>query len=263
MSTIDQDYNKPVDDNTVDINNLDSETVIEPKNPEPIPPCETPSSNNGEDSHCGCDSKGKKKCCHCLLTILNVVLLIGLVGIYVLFFNSKSESKHNPEATAPVKAGALKIAYINTDTLMANYQYALDLQKDLEAYRASQENSYKQQTAQFQNDYNNYMKNGKNLTLTQQQNTEAELKKRADKLQTLESQLTQQIQEKTIKESEKMTNAVYAFIREYNKDNQQFDLILAKSFASSPVLYGNEGMDITKEIVAGLNKEYKDIKGKK
>ena len=42
----------------------------------------------------------------------------------------------------------------------------------------------------------------------------------------------------------------------YNEKNSQFDIILSKSFNNSPVLYGNPGMDITEEIVKGLNEDY-------
>ena len=115
---------------------------------------------------------------------------------------------------------------------------------------------------QFQNDYQKYLKEGPNMTLAQQQAKEKELQARAEKLQGLEGELAMQVQQRTLEESEKMTRAVYAFIREYNAANQQFDLILAKSFSSSPVLYGNEGMDITREIVEGLNEEYRKVKGK-
>ena len=79
----------------------------------------------------------------------------------------------------------------------------------------------------------------------------------------LEGEYSQQIAEKTMQESEKMTNAVYNFIREYNAQNQQFDIILSKSFSNSPILYGNEGMDITDEIVKGLNEEYAKVKSEK
>ena len=145
---------------------------------------------------------------------------------------------------------------------MAKYQYAIDLNKELQAYQKQQENNYKQQITQYQNDYQKYLKDGPDMTLSQQRAKEEELKNRMQKLQSLEGELAMKIQEKTLKESEAMTRAVYAFIREYNKDNQQFDLILAKSFSSSPILYGNEGMDITNEIVEGLNKEYKSLKEK-
>lgn len=207
----------------------------------------------------------KKKCnCQKCTNILVWVLLVAVVALFVLFFTSNKGGKVNPNATPAIAAeGGLKIAYVDTDTLMAKYQYALDLNEELLEFRNQQEASYKRQMTQFQNDYNKYMQDGPNMTLSQQQSKEAELKSRMEKLQGLEGELALKIQQRTLEESEKMTRAVYAFIREYNAANQQFDLILAKSFTSTPVLYGNEGMDITNEIVEGLNEEYKSVKGKK
>lgn len=232
----------------------------------PMAPADT---DRPEAQPCSCggtpEEPKKKKCCgQCCVNLLTFVLAACVVALFVLRFVDKGASKHNPNATPAVVAsdGVLKIAYVDTDSLMAQYQYAIDLQKELETYRDSREASYKQQMTQFQNDYQKYLKEGPNMTLAQQQAKEKELQARAEKLQGLEGELAMQVQQRTLEESEKMTRAVYAFIREYNAANQQFDLILAKSFSSSPVLYGNEGMDITKEIVEGLNEEYRKVKGK-
>ena len=207
----------------------------------------------------------KKKCsCTCIMNTLTLVLLAAVVVLFILFFTSKGTSKVNPDAKdVVVPDGGLKIAYVNTDTLMANYQYAIDLTKELEEYSKAKMSSAQQQMASFQKDYENYLKEGPNMTLTQQKAKEQELQSRADKMKTLEQEVAMQIQEKTMKESEKMTNAVYAFIREYNEANQQFNLILARSFSSSPVLYGDEGLDITDEILKGLNEEYAKVKSDK
>ena len=71
-----------------------------------------------------------------ILIICNAVLLLGLIGIYVLHFTSTPKSKVNTAATEPLqKEGGLTVAYIDSDTLLAKYQYAIDLQKELEAYR--------------------------------------------------------------------------------------------------------------------------------
>ena len=216
---------------------------------------------------CECDNDNKCKC-KCL-PIINIILLIGLVLLYIFHFTGigakGGKSLANADAKAPVAVSenGLKIAYVNTDSLMAKYQYALDLDKQLKDFRTAKENSYKQQMTQFQKDYEAYVKGGgENMTLSQQQAKEKELTERMQRLQNLEGELTQQVAEKTLQESEKMTNAVYNFIREYNAQNQQFDLILAKSFSSSPILYGNEGMDITDEIIKGLNEEYAKVKTK-
>lgn len=196
-----------------------------------------------------------------ILITINAVLLLGLIGIYVLHFTSRTNTKQNVDATAPLqKEGGLTVAYVDSDTLLAKYQYAIDLQKELEAYRDQQERYYQQQMTQFQTDYQNYLKNGSTLTLTQQQAKEAELKQRAEKLSTLEQELLGKVTERQLTENTKLLNAIFAFIREYNAANQQFDIIMRKTFVDSPTLYLNPGMDITQEIIDGLNEEYANLK---
>lgn len=198
-----------------------------------------------------------------ILLICNAVLFLGLIGIYILHFtgNKVSGSKVNASAKAPVvKEGGLKVAYVNTDTLLAKYQYAKDLEAELLAFKNQQEAYGKQQVEKFQKDYQDYLKNGANMTLTQQQAKEEELKKRADKIGSLEQELTAKIMERQMAENTKLLNAIFAYVRDYNEQNQKFDIILRKTFENSPTLYMNEGMDITEEILNGLNEEYKNLK---
>ena len=200
-----------------------------------------------------------------ILLACNAVLLLGLVGIYILHFTGNNGgSKVNANAKAPVvKEGGLKIAYVDTDTLLANYQYAKDLEAELLTYKNQQEQYGKQQMEKFQKDYQDYLKNGSNMTLSQQQAKEAELKQRAERMATLEQELTAKIMERQITENTKLLKAIFAFVREYNEQTQQFDIIIRKTFENSPTLYMDSCMDITKEILDGLNEEYKNVKGKK
>ena len=196
-----------------------------------------------------------------ILIACNAVLLLGLIGIYILHFTSAPKSKVNTEATAPLqKEGGLTVAYVNTDTLLAKYQYAIDMEKELLAYKDQQEAYGRKQMEQFQADYQNYLQNGASMTLTQQQQKEAELKQRAEKMSTLEQELTAKIMERQMAENTKLLNAIFAFVREYNNANQQFDVILRQTFNDSPTLYLNPGMDITQEIIDGLNEEYANLK---
>jgi len=254
--------------------NLNPEVVETPEtltentqNIEAAEPVETP------EPACCCDTQeepAEKKCCckvtpTCLMCT-NIVLFIGLVLIYIFHFAGiGTHSKYNPEATAPIVAegGVLKVAYIDSDSLMAKYQYAIDLQKELEQYRDQQMASGQRQMEQFQKDYNEYLKTGENMTLTQQQAKEAELKKRAEKLSTLEAEVTSRVMQKQMDSNTELINRIFAFVREYNAANQQFDIILRKTFVDSPTIYMNPGMDITDEIVNGLNEEYKTVKTKK
>ena len=226
-------------------------------------PVETPQPIvNDEKKKCGCNVGGGSKC----LLAFNCVLLVGPVVLYVLHFTGiGTHTMHNPNATQPVIAegGVLKVACIDSDTLLAKYQYAIDLQAELDKYKESQERNYQEQMTKFQNDYQTYLKTGENMTLSQQQATEAELKQRAEKLGTLEGELTNKILQKQMDSNIELLNRIFAFIREYNAANQQFDIILRKTFNDSPTLYMNPAMDITNEIVDGLNAEYKSVKSKK
>ncbi len=198
-----------------------------------------------------------------ILLACNAVLLLGLVGIYILHFTSAPKSKVNAEATAPLqKEGGLTIAYVDTDTLLAKYEYAKELEADLLAYKNQQEAYGKQQMEKFQRDYQDYLQNGDKLTRTQQEAKEAELKQRAERMSTLEQELTAKIMERQITENTKLLNAIFAYVREYNAANQQFDIIMRKTFENSPTLYLNPGMDITQEILDGLNEEHRNLKSK-
>jgi outer membrane protein len=199
-----------------------------------------------------------------ILIAINAVLLLGLIGIYVLHFTSRTNTKQNVDATAPLqKEGGLTVAYVDSDTLLAKYQYAIDLQEELNKYKDSQEKNYQQQVTKFQKDYQTYLQTGENMTLSQQQATEAELKQRSEKLATLEAELTQKVMQKQLDANIELLNRIFAFVREYNAANQQFDIIMRKTFNDSPTLYMNPAMDITNEIIEGLNEEYKTVKGKK
>lgn len=233
-----------------------------------------------EAEKCQCNDNKKCRC----LPIVNCILLVGLILLYIFHFTGigakGGKGLANADAKAPVVVGegGLKIAYVNTDSLNANYKYIKDLEKELNAFKQGKENSLKQQMDKLQadgkalqDDYQNYLQNGSSMSLTQQQNKEAELKKRdaeinkrAKQLAQLEQDYTSQILEKQTSENKKMIDAVYAFIREYNAQNQQFNIILAKTGTELPfILYGDEAMDITDEIIKGLNEEYEKVSSNK
>lgn len=257
---ITQDLNKPVDDNSVELNNLKSEKREEQY---PVDPQPKDEKKEAPESPCGCATDDqpceKKKCCHGVVTIL---LFLAVAVLYVLHFTGIGSTNGNKNTVAPIVTGdgTLRVAYVNSDTLLAKYDYAKDLEQGLLDYKNSQENSYRNQMAQFQKDYNDFLQNGDKLSLSQQQAKENELKQRAERLSTLEAELTMKIQSKQIDENTKLLNAIFGFIKEYNESHQQYDIILRSTFNDSPTLYVNEAMDITQEIIDGLNEEYKKVK---
>lgn len=203
------------------------------------------------------------------LLVLNIVLLISIGVLYILFFTNNNSDRtagiSNSEITASnteVSYGDLKIAYVNTDSIMVHYKLAAELEKEIVSFRNNLENSYTNKVQKLQSDVQEYLKIGATLTLTEQRNREESFKRRELEIGELQERMIGQIQEKQINENIRLLNAVFAFIRDYNQKNQQFNIILKKSFADSPVMYIDENMDITQDIIDGLNKEYDELQKK-
>lgn len=198
----------------------------------------------------------------CLSLCCSIVLFIMLLSGRN---TDKAEAKEvgtTVKGNKTLTSGGLKVAYVDTDSVLAKYEMAKDMEESLKAYQKKVENEFAAKQKKFENDYANYMKNGASLTLTQQKQTEKELQQRGNELQQLQPKLMAQLQERQTTDNKKLLDAVYAFIKDYNKKHQNFDIILAKSYIGSPVLYIDKGMDLTDVIIKGLNEEYKEYKKK-
>lgn len=191
-----------------------------------------------------------------------IAIALSIIAIFASVFSLINRPAGEDTAKTPkvIQKGDLKIAYVNTDTILAKYNMALDMKKDLEAKQKQAENTFKSAESKLQSDYQNYMKTGDKLTLTQQKEKEKELQERMQKLQQMQTNLPMQLQEEQVKMNKKLLDAVYAFIADYNKKHDKYNVILSNSYMSSPTLYIDKGMDITDEILKGLNEEYKNYK---
>ncbi|MBQ0113409.1 MAG: OmpH family outer membrane protein [Bacteroidales bacterium] len=196
------------------------------------------------------------------ISLIAIAIALSIIAIAASVFSLINRPAGEDTAKTPkvIQKGDLKIAYVNTDTILAKYNMALDMKKDLEAKQKQAENTFKSAESKLQSDYQNYMKTGDKLTLTQQKEKEKELQERMQKLQQMQTNLPMQLQEEQVKMNKKLLDAVYAFIADYNKKHDKYNVILSNSYMSSPTLYIDKGMDITDEILKGLNEEYKNYK---
>ena len=111
-------------------------------------------SNSSQNQH----SIAKIAHTNSILLYLNILTLFSLILLYIFHFSGiGTHSKHNPNATSPVVVSkeGLKIAYIDSDSILAHYQYAKDMEADLLKYKNAKEKSYTQQMNQFQTQLSN------------------------------------------------------------------------------------------------------------
>ena len=79
-------------------------------------------------------------------------------------------------------------------------------------------------------------------------------------MQSLQQRLGAEFQEETDKYNKALHDSIANYLARYNKD-KKYSIIFSKS--GDNLLYCDKAYDITKEIIAGLNKAYKPAALKK
>ena len=185
----------------------------------------------------------------------------GLVALAATFAltgcnNQPAEGTSNANATE-IPAGGLKIAYVEIDTLMSQYNFCKDYTllmnkkgENIRATLAGKERALQNKAAELQKKYES------NQFTTKEQVEQAQmgLAKQQQDLQALNDRLMNDFAAEQAKYNNEMRDSIQAFLKEYNK-TKKFDYILSR--AGDNILVANPKYDITKEVVNGLNKRYK------
>ncbi|MCG8306286.1 MAG: OmpH family outer membrane protein [Cytophagales bacterium] len=185
---------------------------------------------------------------------LNVVLLIAVVVLYVLHFSGRADTDEPVEGknTEPID---LSIAYVNSDSLLKNYDFFKDLEKKLIEKRDKLNAEYQNRAEGLQKEFQNFQTTAGNMTISQARAVEEDLRKKQQNLLMYQDQLGQQLMQEEAKMNSELYDKVSAYLRDYglNKDLQ----IVLTYTKGSGVLYANEGLDITDQVIVGLNETYK------
>lgn len=194
-----------------------------------------------------------------LSIVLNVVLLIAVVILYVLHFIGKSTSAENNEmVNSSINPENFSIAYVNSDSLLKNYDFFKDLEKQLIAKRDKLNLEYQNRAEGLQQEFVNFQSTAGNMTISQARVVEEDLRKKQQNLMMYQEQLGQQLMQEEAKMNANLYDKVSNYLREYGL-NSNLQLVLTYTKGSG-VLYANDSLDITKQIIVGLNKAYGEDK---
>jgi outer membrane protein len=182
---------------------------------------------------------------------LNVVLLIAVGVLYYLHFSGTKTQK----SAGATDSKDLKIAYINSDTVLKYYDYFKVNKDRLDAKAKKMDQDLQGRAQSLQNEFQSYQQNASTLTMGQARAVEEDLGKKRQNLQMYQENLSQQM----LIEQEKMTKDLYdrvtTFLQNYSEQNGL--KVVLKHDASSDLLFATEGLNISKEVIAGLNDQYK------
>ena len=190
--------------------------------------------------------------------IINIVLIIAVAALFVLHFTGAGTSAQGPAAgSESVTAVKGDIVYINLDTLVNQYDMYNDLRSELQGKLTAIENDINKQGRALENDIKSFQEKMQKglLTRSQAESMNNDLAQRDQDLRNLTQQKQMEMAEEESVMFNKVMDAITTYVAEYNRQ-KQYSLILTTTTATTTVINGNAGLDITQDILNGLNAEY-------
>ncbi|MCK6617992.1 MAG: OmpH family outer membrane protein [Cyclobacteriaceae bacterium] len=184
---------------------------------------------------------------------LNIVLLVAVGVLYFLFFSSRSGSGNSSGSQAG--QSSLSVAYINSDSVLKHYEYIKASAEILEAKKKKVEQDYRNRAESLQGEITAYQRNMNNMTIGQVRTLEEDLARKQQNLQLFEQRITQELVNDQAKLNEELYKRVTAFLKKYGEEKGL--QMVFKLDPGSDILYGQGALDITNEVIAGLNQEYR------
>lgn len=182
---------------------------------------------------------------------LNAVLLVAVGILYYLHFSGSSE-ENNPKLTVATPTG---VAYINTDSVLKYYEYTKVNNKKLQDKAERLQSDLKTRAAALQGEINDYQRNINSLTRGQIQSVEEGLARKEQNFRMAQQSAEQTILEEQQNLSLEMYGKITEFLKKYGQQNGL--QIVIKRDQSSDLWYGDEALDITKQVIEGLNAAFK------
>jgi outer membrane protein len=187
-----------------------------------------------------------------LSLILNIVLLVAVVFLYVLHFSPKKvESMSSSSDTSTVN---LKLAYINSDSVLKHYEYLKINRDQMETKTKKMDQDLRNRTAGLQNEITAYQRNVSSMTLGQARAAEEDLGKNQQNLQMYQQSLQQQLMQEEAKLNKELYDRITTFLKGYGQEKGL--QVVLKFDPTSDVLYGGQSLDITQDVIKGLNEAY-------
>ena len=187
----------------------------------------------------------------------NILSSVAIAAVAALSLASCNKSQPQVEAKSESKAPAeLKIAYIEVDSILSQYNCAKDFNDVLEKKRQNIQATLAQKQQQLQaaaaNFQQKYQQNA--YTREQAEAIQAGLQKQSNDWQGLQQRLQNELVTEQSKYAKALHDSIANYLARYNKD-KKYSIIFSKS--GDNLLYADKAYDITKEVISGLNKAYK------
>ena len=197
--------------------------------------------------------------------ILSVISVVAVVVFGVLLFTKDGKPAAQATEGTATEAAACKgdIVYVDLDRILAEYDMANDLRSVVETKVQNIQAEVTRRGKKLENEVKAFQEKIDKGLLTR---TNAEIQ--GQKLQQQEidfnnyaAQKQQEINEEQMVMMNQLGDAIQTYINKYNEE-KQYSMIVTNS-GGAPVIAANPALNITDDILAGLNEEYIKTKNNK
>ena len=171
--------------------------------------------------------------------------------------NNASPKMDDQPASGSASGAGIKIAYVEVDSLMTQFDFAKDYSESLQKKSINARNTLTQKGNALQAAVNNFQQKLNNngfQSREQAASVQNAIQRQQNDLQQLQARLETELANETAKFNEALRDSLNNFLKAYNKD-KKYDIILSK--AGDNILFADKKYDITQDIINGLNKRYK------
>jgi outer membrane protein len=196
-----------------------------------------------------------------LLLFWNILLTIGVLILMLLFFKANKTAGPateplmiNPTQMQKLQQGAGKIVFINIDSLYTQYEFVKELKKQLEQSQKNKQKELESKYIAFEREVNDFREIAERLSPTEAEKQQMALMEKEQKLIQLREKINNELLTSEAEMNEKLSERINNYLKKYKKQIP-FDYVLSFTKGGG-ILYANDSLDITKNVVKGLNEEY-------
>jgi len=183
---------------------------------------------------------------------LNIILLIAVVNLYVSNGNDSETVKE--QVNVSLLDSKLKIAYINSDSLNAKYEFIKDITEDLNKQIDKKERRLERKTQKMQGEFEQLQRAASGMTNAQLQAAQQRVAQMEQELKIIQNDLAEELQDEQFEMQKELVTKLDSFLISFNK-KANYDYIL-KKFNGSEILVANDAFNITDTVISLLNSEY-------
>lgn len=186
---------------------------------------------------------------------------LGCLAFATIFAScEKKQTEVKSNGAVPAKqaeAPALNIAYVELEALESQYQFFIETKSKLEARSKKYDQELNRLGQSLQKagaDFQQKIQQGKFTTQVEAEAAQKKLMNQQAQLEQKQMKYAQELAEEQAKFNEALQDSLSNFLNDYNKSHK-YSMILSK--AGGNILVADKSLDITADVISGLNQRYK------